>query len=233
MGQVWLMRVEARTVRRLNSFRSSQSPALQMSSSDFRVPGDHFLHVLCKKKKEREREKELAECQHCRPSHGSLSSWQILYFPKNMELWSHDLNHEQDGSEFSKLRWDALEHYRPSPKGGWVSVPNWERGACDQAEMTTKRHLGLTFCHSLPGEFAQCVVSQDTAASFPGSSKEEDTVQGEWCVAPWAPPPSPALPLLRYPAPCLTRGTLPLDHRSSCTPLLLQSCFCSLQGRHM
>ena len=58
MGQVWLMRVEARTVRRLNSFRSSQSPALQMSSSDFRVPGDHFLHVLCKKKKERERERK-------------------------------------------------------------------------------------------------------------------------------------------------------------------------------
>ena len=53
------MRVEERTVRRLNSFRSSQSPALQGSSSDFRVPGDHFLHVLCKKKKkERERERK-------------------------------------------------------------------------------------------------------------------------------------------------------------------------------
>ena len=49
--------------------------------------------------------------------------------------------------------------------------------------MITKKPLGLTFCDFLPGELAQCVVSQDTAAS-PGSSEEEDTVQGEWCVAP-------------------------------------------------
>ena len=41
-------------------------------------------------------------------------------------------------------------------EGGWVSVPKWERGACDQAQMITKRYLGLTFCHSLPGELAQC-----------------------------------------------------------------------------
>lgn len=30
-----------------------------------------------------------------------------------------------------------------------------------------KRHLSVTFCQA-PGEFAQCVVSQDTAASSPG-----------------------------------------------------------------
>ena len=52
-GHVWLMRVEERTVRRLNCFRNSQSPALQGSSSDFRVSGDHFLHVPCKKKKKK------------------------------------------------------------------------------------------------------------------------------------------------------------------------------------
>ena len=50
-GHIWLMRVEEKTVRRLNCFRNSQSPALQGSSSDFRVSRDHFLHVLCKKKK--------------------------------------------------------------------------------------------------------------------------------------------------------------------------------------
>ena len=161
-----------------------------------------------------------------------LSSWQILYFQKNMELWSHDPNHEQNGSEFSKPRWGAQEHCRPALEGGWVSVPKWEKGACDQSEMITKRSLGLTFCHSLPGELAQC-GSQDTAASPPGSSKEEDMVQGEWCVVPWAPPLSPALPLLLCPGPCLTTGNQPLDRRSSCTPLLLWSCFCSLRGRHM
>ena len=76
------------------------------------------------------------------------------------------------------------------------------------------------------------VVSQDTAASPPDSSEEEDTVQGEWCVAPWAPPLSPALPLLLCPAPCLTTGTLPLESRSSCSPLTFRSCFHSLHSHH-
>ena len=108
----------------------------------------------------------------------------------------------------------------------------WERGACDQAQMITKKHQGLTFCHPLPGELAQCVFSQDTAASSPGSSEEEDTVQGEWCVAPWAPLLSPALPLLLCPCPCLTTGTLSLESRSSCIPLTFRSCFHSLHSHH-
>ena len=108
----------------------------------------------------------------------------------------------------------------------------WERGACDQAQMITKKHQGLTFCHPLPGELAQCVFSQDTAASSPGSSEEEDTVQGEWCVAPWAPLLSPALPLLLCPCPCLTTGTLPLESRSSGSPLTFRSCFHSLHSHH-
>ena len=42
--------------------------------------------------------------------------------------------------------------------------------------MIIKRHLVLTFYHSLPGELAQCVVSQDTAVSS-GSSEKEDTAE--------------------------------------------------------
>ena len=53
----------------------------------------------------------------------------------------------------------------------------------------------------------------------------------EWMVCgPWAPPLSPALPLLLCPGPCLTTGTLPLESRSSCTPLTFQSCFHSLHS---
>ena len=36
----------------------------------------------------------------------------------------------------------AQESCRPALECGWVSVPNWEKGACDQAEMITKRYLG-------------------------------------------------------------------------------------------
>ena len=43
--------------------------------------------------------------------------------------------------------------------------------------------------------------------------------------------PSPSLPLC--PGPCLTTGNQPLDCRSSCSPLTLGSCFCSLRGCHM
>ena len=73
----------------------------------------------------------------------------------------------------------AQEHCRPALEVS--SVFHLKRDACDQVEMITKRHLGLTFCHSLPGDLAQCVVSQDTAASS-GSSEEEDSGQGEWCM---------------------------------------------------
>ena len=76
------------------------------------------------------------------------------------------------------------------------------------------------------------VVSQDTAASPPGSSEEEDCAG--WMVCgplSSAPFPSPSLPLC--PGPCLTAGNQPLDHRSPCSPLMLGSCFCSLRGCHM
>ena len=49
--------------------------------------------------------------------------------------------------------------------------------------MITKKPLGLTFA-ILSLENSLRVLSQDTATSSPGSSEEEDTVQGEWCVAP-------------------------------------------------
>ena len=49
--------------------------------------------------------------------------------------------------------------------------------------MITKRPVGLTFA-ILSLENSLSVVSQDTAASSPGNSEEEDTVEGEWCVAP-------------------------------------------------
>ena len=110
----------------------------------------------------------------------------------------------------------AQESCRPALEGGWISVPNWERGACDQAEMITKRPLGLTFCHSLPGELAQCVVSQDTAASS-GSSEEEDTAGWMVCGSLSSPTLFPALPLPPCPAPCLTSRTIPHDRRCSCT----------------
>ena len=48
--------------------------------------------------------------------------------------------------------------------------------------MITKRPVGLTFA-ILSLENSLSVVSQDTAASS-GNSEEEDTVEGEWCVAP-------------------------------------------------
>ena len=42
--------VVERILRRRNCLRSSHSPALQESSSDFTFSGDHSFHVLCKKK---------------------------------------------------------------------------------------------------------------------------------------------------------------------------------------
>ena len=113
----------------------------------------------------------------------------------------------------------AQESCRPALEGGWISVPNWERGACDQAEMITKRPLGLTFCHSLPGELAQCVVSQDTAASS-GSSEEEDTAGWMVCGSLSSPTLFPALPLLLCPASVLPQGHYPF------TTDLLAAPFC-------
>ena len=62
---------------------------------------------------------------------------------------------------------------------------------------------------------------------------------GEWCVAPWAPPLSPALPSSGA-LPRLTPGTLPVCSGSSCSwdsrtlssPLSCWSCFCSLHSHY-
>ena len=115
-------------------------------------------------------------------------------------------NHEQKGSEFSKPRWGTQEHCRPAP-GGWLSQCSQMRkrsmwsGSDDHKEIS-----GVDLLPSSPWRTRSVWVSQDTAASSPGSSEEEDTVQGEWCVAPWAPPISPALPSSCALAPVLPQG---------------------------
>ena len=53
-------------------------------------------------------------------------------------------------------------------------------------------------------------LSQDTAASPPGSSKEEDPVQSEWCVAPELHPFPQPFPSSCALAPVLPRGPCPL-----------------------
>ena len=54
---------ERRTVRRLKGFRRSHSPALQGSSSDFRI-SESTLRTSSVKRK------ELVECHQCRPRPG-------------------------------------------------------------------------------------------------------------------------------------------------------------------
>ena len=94
-----------------------------------------------------------------------------------------------------------------------------------------KEASGLDLLPFSPWRTRSVWVSQDTAASS-GSSEEQNTVQGEWCLAPWAPPLSPTLPLPPCPAPCLTSGTLPHDRRFSCTALRCGSYSCSLCSHH-
>ena len=125
-------------------------------------------------------------------THSSTLAWQIPWIEKPGRLQSI-------GSERVRHDWATSLSLLPWRVADQCSI--WERGACDQAQMITKRHLGLTFWYSLPGELAQCVVSQDTAASSPGSSGEEDTVQGWMVCGPLssAPFPSPSPPPVPWP----------------------------------
>ena len=174
--------------------------------------------------------KELVEWHHWSPRPGHPSSWQILF--------------SQNYGTVVPMTWMANKKEVIFPSLGVVlrstadlpctmadQCSTWERGTCDQAEMITKKHQGLTFCHSLLGELTQCGFHRTLPPLLLAAARRKDTVQGEWCVAPWAPPLSPAPPLLLCPA-RLTTGTLPLESRSSCSPLTFQSYFHSLHSHH-
>ena len=77
---------------------------------------------------------------------------------------------------------------------GWLSqCSQLRKGSMWSGWDDHKEASGVDLLPLSPWRTRSVWVSQDTAAS-PGSSEGADTVRGEWCVAPWAPPLSPALP---------------------------------------
>ena len=155
-------------------------------------------------------------------THSSTLAWKIPWTEKPGRLQFIGLQSRTWLSDFTFIF--TLE-------GGW-SVFHLRKKSVWSGSDDHKEASGVDLLPFSPWRTRSVWVSQDTAASPPGSRGEEDILQGEWRVAPWAPPLSPALPLLWCPAPCLTTGTLLLESRSSCSPLTFQSCFHYLCSHH-
>ena len=92
------------------------------------------------------------------------------------------------------LPWKVTESVFPTEKEEHVIRLRWsQRGFWDWPSAILSLENSLS------------VVSQDTAASS-GNSEEEDTVEGEWCVAPWAHPSAQHFPSYSALTPVLPLG---------------------------